>query len=261
MESGWGERKLNKEIEKNIEEKAKEQRTICPNLYQKIEVQSSCLNFVASNKNGEEVEKMLKKGANPNAQDEYGDSALHCAAERTDFGMMKILLEYGANPKLRKTRTKETPFHSLLRRTLATEEMVQLFLEHGADCTLKNDKGKNAVHIFHEHYNSLSNKDFMEKVANSGVFELLVKYGSNPDEKDYAGYTLLHREIEREASGKETLLLGRLFENIKLQRQHQPEKFRKTFSLHPPPILLGQHQNPGGEKQRIQTVAQLLLQK
>jgi uncharacterized protein len=47
----------------------------------------------------ETMRLLLERGANPNAQQESGFTALHGAAAHGDIAMTKLLLEFGADPK------------------------------------------------------------------------------------------------------------------------------------------------------------------
>jgi len=49
----------------------------------------------------ETMRLLLERGANPNAQQESGFTALHGAAAHGDIAMTKLLLEFGADPKVR----------------------------------------------------------------------------------------------------------------------------------------------------------------
>ena len=60
------------------------------------------INTLASHNQYLLMEKMLQKGANPDAPDnQYGVAALHVAATNNKLENIKLLIKYGANPKLR----------------------------------------------------------------------------------------------------------------------------------------------------------------
>ncbi|AAV50367.1 ankyrin containing protein [Acanthamoeba polyphaga mimivirus] len=48
----------------------------------------------------ESVQFLLEKGANPNIQDNSGNTALHYAVKRHEFEMVEILLRYNASPEI-----------------------------------------------------------------------------------------------------------------------------------------------------------------
>jgi hypothetical protein len=56
--------------------------------------------------NAERVKELLKKGANPNVQDEYGWTPLHEAALLGRVDVVKLLLEHGADPTVKDGRWK-----------------------------------------------------------------------------------------------------------------------------------------------------------
>jgi hypothetical protein len=64
---------------------------------------------------------------------------LECIAANREPGWVKMLLEAGANPNLGSEREGETPLHLAVHSW--DLETVKLLLEHGADVTLKDNKG------------------------------------------------------------------------------------------------------------------------
>lgn len=57
--------------------------------------------IAATESSYEVMEELLKRGANPNAQNVYGETALHYAAMNGLNERVQLLLQYGANPMLR----------------------------------------------------------------------------------------------------------------------------------------------------------------
>ncbi len=103
---------------------------------------------------GDEAEHIVKAllfhGADPNFQDEDGNTPLHIVAfahpREINIAIVKLLLDDSADPNSRNEKG-DTPLH-FLARTCYPEisEMVQLLLEKGADPNLKNEEGEAPLH-------------------------------------------------------------------------------------------------------------------
>jgi ankyrin repeat protein len=87
------------------------------------------------------VQKLLDRGADVNAQDDDGDSALHGAAQNGNIEIMDLLVAKGANLNL-KNKVGGTPL--MWAAVYGHEDAARRLLERGADPSLKDADGKTA---------------------------------------------------------------------------------------------------------------------
>ena len=98
------------------------------------------------------IETLLKAGAEINAPDKNGATALHRAVRTRCAAAVECLLEAGANPAL-KNKPGSTAFHLAVQNTgrggsgneeakTAQPKIIELLLAHGADPKSKDDRGK-----------------------------------------------------------------------------------------------------------------------
>ena len=87
------------------------------------------------------VQKLLDRGADVNAQDYDGDSALHGAAQNGNIEIMDLLVAKGANLNL-KNKVGGTAL--MWAAVYGHEEAARRLLERGADPSLKDADGKTA---------------------------------------------------------------------------------------------------------------------
>ena len=88
---------------------------------------------------------LLRNGADPNARQlALGMTPLHYMAARGEEEAVKLLLERGADPNARANTNLKTPLHWAVeyRATLPT---IAMLVEHGADPTLNDWKGKTPI--------------------------------------------------------------------------------------------------------------------
>ena len=97
------------------------------------------LHFVASYGYPEVAELLLKHGANPNVQDNDGDTPLHKAAVSGYLEVVELLLERGADPNMR-DNDGSTPLHYAVGFCFV--DVVRVLLDHGADPTIRDNKGR-----------------------------------------------------------------------------------------------------------------------
>lgn len=125
---------------------------------------------------------LLSAGANIDAKDENGDTALHHAVSRSRPDWVKFLLSFTPNLELQ-NNTGETPLlravdFSPLTYAEKIFETVQLLLEAGADTKAADDKGQTAVLVaikaialktaFEERYWSVY-VDLVDKLCKKGA--------------------------------------------------------------------------------------------
>ncbi len=98
----------------------------------------SAIHFAAASRNIEMIEFLKEKGANLNAQEQEGYTALHIAMhDEGDIETFKKLLELGAEIEIR-DMFKKTPLHQACEWGLA--EYVSALLENGADVNVLSDQ-------------------------------------------------------------------------------------------------------------------------
>jgi len=96
------------------------------------------------------MQKLLDKGADPNLADSTGALPLSEAVLRRDADprVVKMLLDKGANPNALEA-DKTTPLMYIAENNKINPQtrlqIIQMFLDKGADKKLKDDKGKTAV--------------------------------------------------------------------------------------------------------------------
>lgn len=85
----------------------------------------------------DEVKKLLDSGANVNAKNEDGETALHLAARWNIYELVKCLADHGAD-----VNAKDCYGDSVLHIAARWGDLkvIQCLVEHGADVNAKNDR-------------------------------------------------------------------------------------------------------------------------
>ena len=137
---------------------------------------------VASIRDGQcAMSLLLKHGADPNAMELNGDTALHIAAGEANTQVCKLLIEHGADVNARNSRG----FIALHRAAYAYDEYetTACLLEHGAEVDAKDFLGWTALHF----------------AANGGyrsICSTLLEYKADVNAETLGGHTALHLAIE-----------------------------------------------------------------
>jgi len=138
------------------------------------------------------MECLLSNGADIEAKDESGETALHLAVKAKRTPAVTCLLRWGANPNP-KDKNGITPLMAMtshnLRMTYCTYddyiEMVEILVENGADVSMTTDKEKGGYTALH----------IAAKTFNKHMISALVARGANLRAHDSMGRTPLHLAI------------------------------------------------------------------
>jgi ankyrin repeat protein/serine/threonine protein kinase len=148
---------------------------------------------VKSKVNEQKIMKiLLEYGANPNLKDVSGQTPLHLAIVDDKIEIVKLLLEYLVDYNL-KDNLGNTPLTLAIKKNRI--EIVELLLQYGADVNLKDDEGRSPLYLA-----------IMDN--NIRIVELLLRYGANPNLKDDLGDTLLHIAVQENNLEIIKLLIG-----------------------------------------------------
>ena len=126
------------------------------------------------------VEEALWHGANANAKENKGGTALHEAAFRGYSDVAEVLLKYGAD--VNATSYGETALYNAAGQ--GNTKVAELLLRYGADVNAKDDDGNTALHT-------------AAGEGEADTVELLLKHGANVNAKNDDGETALHWARER----------------------------------------------------------------
>ena len=189
------------------------------------------------------LQALLKAGANKNAVNQYGESALQVAVEKGSLEMVDALLDHGANAN-NVSLMPQARAPLLIAAEQGNEEIVSRLLEAGANVNFKDEQGKTALHyassrevgkLLLEANAEITAEDLngrapLHEMALRGDYELIEEalfYGADPNKADSNGRTAL---LEASQKGH-TAVAALLQEHV----TNQPD-LRQTLGAHGMPV-------------------------
>lgn len=149
------------------------------------------------------VKLFLDHGADPSGCGSYGWAAINCfAAGGGDVAIAKLLVEAGADVKQR-TREGETPMHQIVRRSDFSAQLVQYFIEKGAEIDAEDNASERPL------------RECTDAGHCEGL-QILLDHGADIDDVDVRGRTALHVAAQRGHTKAVVLLLKRNADPSKL---------------------------------------------
>ena len=135
--------------------------------------------------------RLLERGADPNARDRTGRTALHGAAF-AEPEVISALLDAGADPVVA-TTYGETLLHSLAKYSSRGSTAIPLLLDAGVDINLPNNNGETPLHL------AAGVRD------NAANVVLLLELGADPGLRTAEGDTPLHSAVSRYRADSSTI--------------------------------------------------------
>lgn len=158
------------------------------------------------NRNGEIVQALLRHGAQVNARDFQGDTALDNVPTWGDVGLAKTLLDHGAKVNSQ-DKYGAAPLMSI--GSSLNVAMTRLLLERGANPNLQDCGGETAL----MHACFFGKRD---------IVRLLLNFSAEPNLRDHSGRTARERERKRRLPDPATVRL------LKQHARKPPTSSRKT---------------------------------
>ena len=128
------------------------------------------------------VKLLLDKGADPNIKDYQGNPLLHISLsqQKVDLNIIRHLLDKGADPNIKDLRGY-TPLYLALMSPHVDLKIIRLLLDNDADPNIKNFEGNCLLHMA-----------LISKNVDFNRIRLLLDKGADPNIKDSKGYPPLY---------------------------------------------------------------------
>jgi len=207
--------------------------------------------IVAERKDVAMVERLLQLGANPNAKDQDGISALVVAMSMGDQTLMPVtgfnpnveitalLLDHGASPD---TLNKNWQTPLMAAACFGDEKLVKLFIDHKANVNIGNKFGMTAL---------MYSRSFAK-------VKMLIAAGASVNDKNITGETALYYSTQRaDADAVKALIEAGANVNAKNDKNMSPLHLAQ-LELAADRSTSNQSRGPEHEKQ-VQSVIDLLV--
>ena len=156
---------------------------------------------------------ILKAGADINAKNEYGETALVRSVRSLvkNHSMIKLLLNNNANPDLVDNRNKNALAHAIERKDTA---VIQILLEEGADPLVELSNGNNPLLIaiqmrrIDERYREKIVLNLLKKIEymdDSNIYKIREASLDLPNEKFSSFISAFCDTIEKTTKGNKTI--------------------------------------------------------
>ena len=169
-----------------------------PDLYPKDFINLFLFDIARASCEEDGGELILKAGANINAKDADGMTALMHAANFAWDKVTKLLLKHGADVKIRDSSGKTALMYAADHEE---DDVARLLLEHGADVNAKDKSGNTALMF------AAGREEQYIKIENDKVVRLLLEHGAEVDAKNESGETALMVAASNGYEKNVTLLL------------------------------------------------------
>jgi ankyrin repeat protein len=166
----------------------------CVDLDAQTESHETALHFAAFHGRPGITQLLLDHGANPNTENEQGDTPLHSVSggkhnsqeHGASVGIARLLLERGVDVDAR-AKDKFTPLHSATFN--GRLELAKVLLDHGANANAVNEGRETPLHLVSR---GEYDRDSLSQEHGAGIARLLLEHGVDVHAQDEDLDTALH---------------------------------------------------------------------